>query len=47
MYKIRNINGVNFIFRVSDSSIIPEYLANADYIAYLAWVAAGNVAPPY
>jgi hypothetical protein len=32
--------------RVKDNAIIPFYPANVDYIAYLAWIAEGNVPEP-
>ena len=34
------------IKRTSDSAFIPLDEQNADYQAYLAWVAAGNTAEP-
>lgn len=30
--------------RLSDKAVIPEDERNADWLAYLAWVAAGNTA---
>jgi hypothetical protein len=35
------------ILRASDGVFIPTDPANADYVAYLAWVAAGNTPDPY
>lgn len=32
----------NSILRISDGAIIPHDPKNVDYIAYAAWVAAGN-----
>ena len=34
------------IQRVLDGACIPFDLSNSDYVAYLAWVAEGNVAQP-
>lgn len=35
-----------FIQRIADGAWIPADLLNADRVAYLAWVAAGNTATP-
>lgn len=35
------------IIRMEDWTFIPIDPGNRDYQAYLAWVAAGNVAEPY
>jgi hypothetical protein len=40
MYKL--INGSS-ILRILDNASIPFDPANTDYIAYLAWIAEGNV----
>lgn len=42
MYKL--LYNSNNILRLADSAAIPPDPANSDYIAYLAWVAAGNTA---
>jgi hypothetical protein len=45
MYQIMNdprLNEPAFIKRLSDNAFIPFDPANTDYVAYLAWVAAGN-----
>ena len=34
------------IKRIADNAFIPFDPANVDYVAYLAWVAAGNVPTP-
>ena len=39
-------SGVQFIIRLSDMAYIPIDPQNADYAAYLAWVAAGNTPEP-
>ena len=39
MYKLISINIVK---RLSDNAFIPFDPANTDYIAYLAWLEAGN-----
>jgi hypothetical protein len=46
MYKIKNEDewGIEFIQRLSDNALIPISENNADYQAYLAWVAEGNTA---
>lgn len=36
-----------YILRTGDGAMIPQDPDNADYIAYLSWVAAGNTAPSY
>ena len=45
MYKL-NFNPltsqINSIYRLSDMALIPFDPANTDYIAYLAWLEAGN-----
>lgn len=38
-------NGRKHIYRVEDGSHIPMNEDNYDYVDYLIWVAAGNVAP--
>ena len=45
MYKlIQDTNPTwNAIKRLSDNAVIPMDEANTDYIAYLAWIAEGNV----
>ena len=46
MYKlINNSYGgtAQMIQRLSDGAFIPMVEANTDYIAYLAWLAEGNV----
>jgi len=43
-YKL-NENGS--VLRVFDSTYIPPDPNNLDYVEYLAWTAAGNVADPY
>jgi hypothetical protein len=35
-----------FVVRSTDGAYIPASLANRDYQAYLAWIAAGNTPPP-
>jgi len=45
MYKIANLlMGYISIYRESDGSWIPVDDKNADYNAYLVWVAEGNTA---
>jgi hypothetical protein len=39
-------NQVNSVLRLSDSACIPFDPANTDYIAYLAWLEAGNTPTP-
>lgn len=43
MYKLAK----KAVIRLADSAVIPEAEGNADYQEYLAWVAAGNVLPPF
>lgn len=38
--------GQGFIIRSNDGAFIPCNLENVDYQAFLAWLAAGNAAPP-
>jgi hypothetical protein len=40
MYKLTN----NYVIREDDGAWIPIDTQNSDYIAYLKWVEAGNVA---
>ena len=42
MYKLIALNE-HGILRLSDGAFIPFDPANVDYIAYLAWIAEGNV----
>lgn len=44
MYRLSGIPG--YVTRIADSAMIPADRNNSDYQAYLAWVAAGNVASP-
>lgn len=37
--------GISWVRRESDGAMVPCDLANMDYQAFLAWVAAGNPAP--
>lgn len=51
MYKqiidpITNMVSQNAIMRVEDRAWVPFDTANTDYIAYLAWLAEGNVPLP-
>lgn len=36
-----------YILRMADGAMIPQDPDNADYAAYLEWVAAGNAASAY
>ena len=46
-YKLLNsLSGVQFIIRIADGACIPFDPTNTDYIAYLAWIAEGNVPEP-
>lgn len=45
-YKDHLGNVANGIIRTSDNAFIPFDPANADYIAYLAWLNEGNVPLP-
>ena len=42
--QVRNIEGqlADVVRRLSDNAFIPFDPANTDYIAYLAWLEAGN-----
>ena len=43
MYKLFKFNGkVVSVTRLADNTSIPFDPANTDYIAYLAWLEAGN-----
>jgi hypothetical protein len=44
MYKLTQEN--NGVVRLSDSAYIPFDPANADYQAYLEWIAEGNTPLP-
>jgi hypothetical protein len=50
MYKqLKNIitgNTQNAVERIADNAFIPFDPANVDYVAYLAWLAEGNVPTP-
>ena len=35
---------LQYVIRVEDQAFIPNNEENTDYVAYLAWVAEGNVA---
>lgn len=37
--------GDNLLIRSTDGAYVPCNLDNADYQAFLAWIAAGNTAP--
>jgi hypothetical protein len=39
-------NIANGVQRLSDNAFIPFDPTNTDYIAYLAWIAEGNVPEP-
>jgi hypothetical protein len=43
---IYQLTASGHILRTSDGAMIPADLGNLDYVAYLAWVAAGNTADP-
>ncbi len=44
MYRL--IVGSPYILRVADNAVIPDDPENADRIAYLVWLAAGNTPLP-
>ena len=48
MYKLYNDenNNLNGVLRLSDNAWIPPDESNADYRAYLEWVAEGNTPKP-
>jgi hypothetical protein len=43
-YKLSKIP--NEVYRTADGACIPFDPANTDYVAYLAWLADGNVPTP-
>ena len=43
MYQLHEMSGV---YRLSDNAFIPLDEANVDFIAYLAWLEAGNTPDP-
>lgn len=45
-YTYRSTPFGNYVVRSTDGAVIPVDYGNADFIAYLAWVAAGNTPPP-
>lgn len=47
MTEYRRTDNERVVLRVSDNALIPDDPGNADYIGYLAWVAAGGVPDPY
>jgi hypothetical protein len=42
MYKLMNVDGIEFIQRVEDKASIPMNPANTDYIAYLKFLEEGG-----
>lgn len=44
MYQLTNTTD---ILRVTDNAVIPPDPANSDYVAYLTWLAEGNIPEPY
>ena len=46
MYKLMNVDGLEFIKRIEDKASIPMNPANTDYQQYLAWLAEGNQPEP-
>jgi hypothetical protein len=46
-YTIETIEKGLFVIHTSDGRMIPPDDGNADYRAYLAWVAEGNTAEPW
>lgn len=44
-YQTPLAGGSSYLVRSTDGASIPLDLANIDYQAFLAWVAAGNTAP--
>jgi hypothetical protein len=46
MYKLKTINNLNFVIRLSDNAIIPFDETNTDYQEYLKWLKDGNTPLP-
>jgi hypothetical protein len=47
MYKLRKTHGeIGSVIRTEDGAFIPFAEDNTDYIAYLAWIEAGNTPEP-
>jgi hypothetical protein len=44
-YQILESGSLTCLQRLPDGAFIPFDENNGDYVAYLAWVAAGNIAP--
>jgi len=42
MYKLNK----EYIIRLADGAAIPQDVGNSDYVAYLAWISAGNTPEP-
>ena len=49
MYRLvfnQQTNAVDVVCRIADNAFIPFDPANSDYVAYLAWLEAGNTPLP-
>jgi len=46
MFKLHNTPFGQVVIRLADNAFIPFDPDNSDYIAYLAWLAEGNVPTP-